>query len=125
MFWTCVGHVLDMEWICFGYVLDMFWICFGYVLDMCWIYFGYVLDMFRTCFGHDWDMFGTEDVILSCNILLACFFENICFFIWWQKAKFGRNWVVFGEIIIYPIALRACPATVPAKDFQDMDDLCA
>ena len=26
---------------------------------------------------------------------------------------------------IYPIALRACPATVPVKDFEDMDDLCA
>ena len=65
MFWTCVGHVLDMCCICFGYVLDMFWTCVGHVLDMFW-----------TCLGYVLDMFGTEDVILVMQYFLAYFFEN-------------------------------------------------
>ena len=34
MFWTCLGHVLDMFGTCFGHVWDMFWICLGYVWDI-------------------------------------------------------------------------------------------
>ena len=80
MFWTGVGHVLDMFGTCFGYVLDMFWTCFGHVLDMFW-----------TCVGHEWDMFGTEDVILSCNIFWHAFFENNYFLFGGKKNKFGKQ----------------------------------
>ena len=101
MFWTCVGHVLDMFWTCFGHVLDMFWICFGYVLDMFWTCVGHVLDICWTCFGHDWVMFGTEDVILSCNIFWHVFLKIIIFYLvaksqFWKKfGCFGRNNYLF------------------------------
>jgi hypothetical protein len=57
MYWTCIGHALDMYWTCIGHVLDMYWTCIGHALDMYWTCIEHVLDMYwtkLTSIGQNW-----------------------------------------------------------------------
>ena len=59
IWWSRVGHVLDM---CARYVMGVWvlcWTCVGHVLDMCSKCVGHVSDVQLTCVGHVLDMFGT------------------------------------------------------------------
>ena len=112
MYWTCIGHVLDMYWTCLdmfytccGHVLDMFWTCLvhGHVLDMFWICFGHVLDMFWTCFGYVLDMFW------------------ICLDMFW--ICLDMFWICFGHVLdMFRICFghHGCQVPVPQKLFFEL-----
>ena len=75
MFWTCVGHVLDMFWTCVGHVWDIFWICVGHVSDWrC----NFVLQYFLAC-------------VLKIIILYLVAKSQF----WKKLACFGRNNYLF------------------------------
>ena len=95
MCWNRFGHISDIVQTCVEHVLEMCWTCVGYVLDMFWTFLGHVLDICWTCFGHDWVMVGTEDVILSCNIVRHVFLKIIiCYLV--AKSQFWKKFGCFG-----------------------------